>query len=99
MNIEQTNITAFLTMLLTPIIKDAIKANTMPVPPPPASEPPTERYIDTKEVMHLLGDVSSVSVWDWDKKGILKSYRIGNLKRFKLSEVLSSPKAIQRTKK
>ncbi len=98
MDIEQTNITAFLTGLLTPIIKDAIKANTMPVPPPPASEPPAERFIDTKEVSELLG-VSSVSVWQYEKNKVLQSYRIGNLKRFKLSEVLSSPKAIQRTKK
>ena len=96
MNVEQTNITAFLTGLLTPIIKDAIKANTMPVPPPPASEP-AERFIDTKEVSELLG-VSSVSVWQYEKNKVLQSYRIGNLKRFKLSEVLSSPKAIQRTK-
>lgn len=98
MNIEQTNITAFLTGLLTPIINDAIKANTLPVPPPPTSEPIAERFIDTKEVSELLG-VSSVSVWQYEKNKVLQSYRIGNLKRFKLSEVLSSPKAIQRTKK
>jgi predicted DNA-binding transcriptional regulator AlpA len=98
MNIEQTNINAFLTNLLTPIINEAIKANTLPAPPLHTSEPPAERFIDTKEVSELLG-VSSVSVWQYEKNKVLQSYRIGNLKRFKLSEVLSSPKAIQRTKK
>lgn len=97
MNIEQSTITAFLTGLLTPIIKDAIKANAIPLPPP-ASEAPAERFIDTKEVSELLG-VSSVSVWQYEKNKVLQSYRIGNLKRFKLSEVLSSPKAIHRSKK
>ena len=58
----------------------------------------TDRYIDTKEVCDLF-DVSSVSVWEYEKKGLLKSYRIGNLKRFLLSEVMASPKLIQRTVK
>lgn len=98
MNIEQVNITAFLKGLLTPIIKEAIKENAIPVPPPPASEPPAERFIDTKEVSELLG-VSSVTVWTYQRDGILKSYRVGRLTRFKLSEVLLSPKAIQRSKK
>ena len=63
----------------------------------PTNEPSRDRYIDTKEVSELLG-VSSVSVWQYEKQGILKSYRIGNLKRFRLSEVMSSPKAIERSK-
>jgi predicted DNA-binding transcriptional regulator AlpA len=98
MNIQSTDITAFLTGLLAPIIKDAIKENSKPLPPPPASELQAERFIDTKEVSELLG-VSSVSVWQYEKNKVLQSYRIGNLKRFKLSEVLASPKAIQRPKK
>ena len=99
-NIDLTALLArALTPILTPIIANAIKENTTPVPPQPDNEQTIERYIDTKEVMHLLGDVSSVSVWDWEKKGILKSYRIGNLKRFKLSEVMESPKLIERKQK
>ncbi|TXH14196.1 MAG: DNA-binding protein [Hyphomicrobiaceae bacterium] len=54
-----------------------------------------EQYIDTRRVSELL-DVSSVTIWDWEKKGILQSYRIGNLKRFKLSEVMAAPKPIKR---
>jgi len=57
-----------------------------------------DTYIDQKRVAELL-DVSSVSVWEYERKGFLKSYRIGNLKRFLLSEVMASPKLIQRTAK
>jgi len=62
---------------------------------------PTEKsdtYIDQKRVAELL-DVSGVSVWEYERKGLLKSYRIGNLKRFLLSEVMASPKLIERTAK
>ena len=58
----------------------------------------SDTYIDQKRVSELLG-VSSVSVWEYERKGLLKSYRIGNLKRFLLSEVMASPKLIQRTAK
>ena len=54
-----------------------------------------EQYIDTKRVSELL-DVSSVTIWDWEKKVLLKSYRMRNLKRFKLSEVMSASEAIKR---
>jgi hypothetical protein len=58
----------------------------------------SDTYIDQKRVAELL-DVSVVSVWEYEKKQLLKSYRIGNLKRFLLSEVMASPKLIQRTAK
>ena len=58
----------------------------------------SDTYIDQKRVAEIL-DVSSVSVWEYERKGFLKSYRIGNLKRFLLSEVMASPKLIQRTAK
>ena len=74
----------------------ALKHNPITTPPPaPVAEP--DRFIDQKAVSEIFG-VSSVSVWAWEKAGLLKSYRIGNLKRFKLSEVMNSPKAIERTK-
>lgn len=66
-----------------------------PVELPPLKE--DERFLDTKQVAELYG-VSSVSIWQWEKANILKSYRIGNLKRFKYSELLESPKLIQRSK-
>ncbi|MBE9464713.1 helix-turn-helix transcriptional regulator [Dyadobacter subterraneus] len=55
-----------------------------------------DQYIDQKRVSELLG-VSTVTIWDWERKGLLKSYRIGNLKRFKLSEVMDAPQPIKRT--
>jgi len=54
-----------------------------------------DQYIDQKRVSEIL-DVSTVTIWDWEKKGILKSYRIGNLKRFKLSEIMEAPTPIKR---
>jgi|GEM_PF-1539432 predicted DNA-binding transcriptional regulator AlpA len=69
---------------------------TDPATPPPT--PPEEKFLDQKQVAELL-QISGVSVWQWEKKGLLQSYRIGNLKRFKLSEILEAPKRIVRTKK
>jgi predicted DNA-binding transcriptional regulator AlpA len=63
-------------------------------PPPPADE----RFLDVKQTAELFG-VSTVSIWQWEKLGILQSYRLGNLKRFRYSELLQCPKLIQRTKK
>ncbi|MCF2502583.1 DNA-binding protein [Dyadobacter sp. CY107] len=54
-----------------------------------------DEFIDQKKVAVLL-KVSGVTIWDWEKKGILTSYRIGNLKRFKLSEVMGAPQRIKR---
>jgi predicted DNA-binding transcriptional regulator AlpA len=66
--------------------------------PTPLPTPPEEKFLDQKQVAELL-QISGVSVWQWEKKGLLQSYRIGNLKRFKLSEILEAPKRIVRTKK
>jgi hypothetical protein len=77
-------------------ISDRVTANVIKAigsVTPPTAHP--ELYIDTKRVSEIL-DVSSVTIWDWEKKGLLKSYRIGNLKRFKLSEVMSAPTPIKR---
>ena len=73
------------------IVEQAVKSATPP--PPPVAEP--DRFITKKEVAAIFG-VSEVSVWDWEKKGLLTGYRIGNLVRYKYSEVMASPKMIQR---
>jgi predicted DNA-binding transcriptional regulator AlpA len=67
---------------------------TQDITPPP----PKERFLDQKEVAELFG-VSTVSIWQWEKNGFLKSYRIGNLKRFKYTEIVNAPKFINRTNK
>lgn len=76
------------------ICKEEFKNSAPPLAP--VAEP--DRFIDQKAVAEIFG-VSGVSVWQWEKAGLLKSYRIGNLKRFKYSEVMNSPKAIERNKK
>jgi len=76
------------------IVEQAVKTATPP--PAPVAEP--DRFITKKEVATLFG-VSEVSVWDWQRKGLLTGYRIGNLVRYKYSEVMASPKMIQRGQK
>lgn len=61
----------------------------------PLTPPSPDRYIDIKELKELF-KVSDVTIWTWERKGLLKAYRIGKIKRFKLNEVMSSPKAIER---
>ena len=46
---------------------------------------PTE-FLTRKEVSKLL-KVSLVTLTDWNKKGILKPYRLGNLIRYKRAEL------------
>ena len=42
--------------------------------------------LTTDEVCDLLS-ISRVTVWHWDKKGLLKSVRLGNLKRFRRADI------------
>ena len=55
-----------------------ITKNFKPVSPP--------EYITRKEAAKIL-KVSLVTLHDWNKKGILKPYRLGNLIRYKRSEL------------
>lgn len=73
----------------------AIKLNQKAAIVPEVTTNDPETFIDTKRVSELL-DVSSVTIWDWEKKGLLQSYRMGNLKRFKLNEVMAAPTRIKR---
>ena len=43
-------------------------------------------YLTRKEVAKIL-KVSLVTLSDWNKKGILKPYRLGNLIRYKTNEI------------
>lgn len=49
----------------------------------------------TREQVAKMFAVSTVTIWDWSNRGILKPYKISNKVRFLKSEVLSSPKAIK----
>ena len=52
-------------------------------------------YLTRKEVAVIL-KVSLVTLSDWNKKGVLKPYRLGNLIRYKRSEIEESLIAINR---
>ena len=43
-------------------------------------------YLTRKEVAKIL-KVTVVTLSDWDKKGVLKPYRLGNLIRYKRDEI------------
>ncbi|GAA3773665.1 hypothetical protein GCM10022271_02170 [Corallibacter vietnamensis] len=55
-----------------------IVQNFQPVKPP--------EYITRQEAAKIL-KVSLVTLTDWNKKGVLKPYRLGNLIRYKRSEL------------
>ncbi|WP_271393554.1 helix-turn-helix domain-containing protein [Aequorivita sinensis] len=55
-----------------------IAQNFQPVQPP--------EYLTRQEVAKIL-KVSLVTLSDWNKKGILKPYRLGNLIRYKTDEL------------
>ena len=44
------------------------------------------RYITGNRVCEIL-DISRVTLWQWDKKGITKPIRMGNLKRYLSSDI------------
>jgi excisionase family DNA binding protein len=48
--------------------------------------PTTERFLTSEEVCQLLS-CSRVSIWNWERAGLIQSFRIGNLKRFKMSDI------------
>ncbi len=55
-----------------------LSKNFQPILPP--------KYLTRKEVAKIL-KISLVTLSDWNKKGILKPYRLGNLIRYKQSEL------------
>lgn len=67
--------------------------------PEPKHLAASEDVFVTKERVAEIYGVSHVTVWQWERKGILKSYRIGNLKRFKFSEVMDAPVPIKRAQR
>lgn len=55
--------------------------------PAPSVEP--DELLTPEETAQLL-KVSKVTVWDWEKKGILFARRIGNQVRYLRSEVIAA---------
>jgi excisionase family DNA binding protein len=48
-----------------------------------------DRLLTRKDVSKLLG-ITLPTVHDWTKKGIINAYRMGNLLRYKQSEILET---------
>ena len=44
------------------------------------------KYLTVKETAEFFS-VSDVTIWQWTKKGLLKSYKIANRKYYKQSEI------------
>ena len=65
----------------------------------PTLQPPNdaEEFL-TREETAIILKCSLPTLWDWTRKNILQSYRIGNKVRYKRNEVMSSPKAINAKK-
>ena len=61
----------------------------------PDPKPPTEeKYLTTDQVCELWS-ISRVSLWNWDKKGITNPVSIGNLKRYRLSDIENLGKSME----
>lgn len=50
--------------------------------PPPI----TEKYLTTEQVCEILS-ISRVTLWSWQKSGIIQSFKIGSLRRYKQSDI------------
>lgn len=48
--------------------------------------PKPEEYLTPEEVCKIL-QISNVTLWSWDKKHITRPLRIGNLKRYRRSDI------------
>ncbi len=46
----------------------------------------SEEYLTTKQIADIL-QVSKVTIWHWDKKGITNPLRVGNMKRYRRSDI------------
>ena len=47
-----------------------------------------ERYLTEKQVQEMLS-VTHSTLWHWNKKGYLKTVKVGNKNRYKYSDVLN----------
>ena len=47
----------------------------------------TSPQLLTADKVCEIFSISRVTLWDWDKKGMTKPIRLGNLKRYRLSDI------------
>jgi len=66
---------------------ESIESKLSAIAARPAPQPEgQEKYLTIDETCKLLS-VSRPTLWAWDKKGILQSVRLGNLRRYRMSDI------------
>lgn len=65
---------------LRQLVKEIIGNNSVT-----PNEPPAEKFLSRKEILHLLG-IDSSTLWSWEKTGYIKSYPFGGRKRYKADD-------------
>lgn len=78
LNIKGNDLATFANQLANQVLSEFAKKQPAP--------PNGETFLTTDEVCKKLS-ISRVTLWEWDKKGITKPVRFGNLKRYKLTEL------------
>lgn len=93
---------SFFVELFRPIFEEVItdsinKINSgVSTSTPPATTKP-ESYVTKKQASELY-QVSEVTLWKWEKLGLIQGYRIGKLLRYKHSELVEAMSKINRKK-
>jgi predicted DNA-binding transcriptional regulator AlpA len=77
LSIKSNDLAMFADQLAAKVIQ-GYKANSVPAP--------SDKYLTAEQVCEKLA-ISRVTLWSWDKKKITNPIRLGNLKRYKLSEI------------
>jgi hypothetical protein len=76
---------------LTDLINEALKARFKELYTQiQGIEPKNEKEFLTRKETQALFNVSSVTIHEWQKNGILKVYKMGNRSYFKYSELLET---------
>ena len=80
-------------------VKDLVKTIQKNQVPTIGTPEAPDRYVNRTEARDICGKVSDPTLWDWENKGIIKGYRMGNKVFYKYSELMQSGKFINRTQK
>ena len=71
------------------LIENRLKSFTLK----PSTPSDAEEFLTREEVAKLF-KISLVTLGEWNKKGVLNPLRVGRFVRFRKSEIMSTPKAI-----
>ncbi len=73
------------------VIKAKLHTIATEISLPQTAKQTSEKLLTSKDVCARL-NISRVTLWSWEKKSILLPIRIGNMKRYKLSDIESISK-------